>query len=129
MIIRIEAHSRNYEKRMHDFCNQISCRDLAVIEDLENKKSTSTRLAKVKHIRDTLEPMMRRPNQDVSDKHKNELREAIQESWTSYRETWSIPETERIKISFPDTITDAWQQGRAYYIFTSTPFENRVVRF
>lgn len=120
MIILIKTESDKHAKKVEMFCNQIAYGQIDPIgTKIENKIKTQPDLTTILH----------RPNQDVSIKLQNELRTQIQTAWKNWRETWAIPKTETIKITFPDNIKDAWQKGRHYYLFTSANSKNRVIKF
>lgn len=119
MIILIKTTSTKHHKHIQQFCNQIAYAELETAS--ENKRANQ--------LRQDVKSIICRPNYDVSQKNKNQLQELIQIAWKEHRETWAIPESEQIKVSFPDNIKDAWQHGQAYYIFTGTVSSSRVIRF
>lgn len=129
MIILIQTQTANHHKRVQDFCNQIAYGHLMPIDGNPNGRKSNRQALTAKNIRENIMPVFKRPNQDVSQKIKNDIREIVQKAWSSWRETWNIPESETIKISFPDTITDAWKKGQHYYVFTGSFSNDRVIRF
>ena len=129
MIILVETTTTKYHKRVNDFCNQIAYGHIQPIDGNPDGHKPAKRIAIAKHIKEDIMPVFKRPNQDVSQKVKNDIREITQKAWTTWRETWSIPESEAIRISFPDAVTDAWKKGQHYYIFTGSFSDDKVIRF
>ena len=128
MIIKIRTQTNKYYKRVKDFCGQIAYGHLDAVERLDGKPEPSV-IKKQAHIQKDLVPMLKRQNIDVSDRVKNEIREAIVHAWNAWRETWSIPDTETIHVTFPNEIKDHWEAGTTYYLFPGAYSENKVVTF
>ena len=129
MIIKIETATGRHTKRTTEFCEQIAHGELLPVDAHPTKKQAAGKTVDASRVRTVLVPMLRRRNRDVSKKARNEIRATVLEAWAAWRDAWSLPDTETVKVSFPDEVDDAWHEGRHYYIFTGSCSRSRVVRF